>query len=281
VTLTLEPGVIVQFQDTDDALVVDGTLIANGTAANPILFTSDNVPKQAGQWEQIVFHDSSDDVNSVLNHCIIEYAGQFAEGNLTFYSASPRVTNTVVRNSLNDGIYCSGSSPQIGNCLIGNNGRDGVRTCCASSPVITNSAIFGNVGLGVNNLDTTKIIKAEGNYWGHPTGPYDNANTDGLGLTNPGGLGDKVSEYVDWSPFLTSTPTAGDPLVSLAISRTGNQAVLSWPYAATGYSLQCVTNSASPTNAWATVTNLPVLANLRYVVTNSVAGDRKFYRLIR
>src|SRR5204863_5640946 len=77
VTLTIEPGVTVQFQDPGDGLWVDGTLIANGTAANPILFTSDDAVKQPGQWAAIIFRDSSDDVNSILNNCVIEYGGQF------------------------------------------------------------------------------------------------------------------------------------------------------------------------------------------------------------
>src|SRR5262245_3112195 len=209
ITLTLEPGLIVQFQDPDDALVVDGTLIANGTATNPILFTSDETSKQPGQWEQIVFRDSSDDANSILNNCIIEYGGAFAEGNLTFLAASPRVMNTTVRNSLNDGIYCNFASPQISNCRIINNRRDGIRTASGSLPIISNSTISLSAGLGVNNLDASKIIKAENNFWGHASGPFDNANTDVLGLLNPGGFGDKVSEFVDWSPFLSGDPTGG------------------------------------------------------------------------
>ncbi len=35
-TLTVEPGVMIQFQNPSDALVVDGTLIARGTAAAPM-----------------------------------------------------------------------------------------------------------------------------------------------------------------------------------------------------------------------------------------------------
>src|SRR6185503_15621675 len=104
------------------------------------------------------------------------------------------------------------------------------------------------------------------NYWGHPSGPFDNSNTDGQGLTNPGGLGDKASEYVNWSPFLTSESAVGEPPVLLAIARAGNLAILSWPYYTTGYSLQSVTNLTGLTNTWVAVTNNPVLIDGRYTV---------------
>ncbi|MBI2477612.1 MAG: hypothetical protein HYV60_02880, partial [Planctomycetia bacterium] len=41
-TLTIEPGTIVKFRTQQgDDLLVDGTLLADGTAAQPIIFTSD------------------------------------------------------------------------------------------------------------------------------------------------------------------------------------------------------------------------------------------------
>ena len=74
------------------------------------------------------------------------------------------------------------SSPQITSCRLLNNGRDGLRTERGSSAWVTNSVIESNTNFGINNLDTSRIILARGNYWGHPSGPYDNADTDGQGL---------------------------------------------------------------------------------------------------
>src|SRR5262249_16462342 len=54
-TLTIEAGVEVQFTNSNIGAFVDGTLIAHGTAANPILFTSDKVTKQPGQWKVLCF----------------------------------------------------------------------------------------------------------------------------------------------------------------------------------------------------------------------------------
>src|SRR5436190_22319610 len=49
-TLTIQPGVVLQFQNPDIGMFVDGTLIARGTSASPILFTSDEADKKRGQW---------------------------------------------------------------------------------------------------------------------------------------------------------------------------------------------------------------------------------------
>src|SRR5205085_7670631 len=74
-TLTIEPGVILQFQNTNVALYIDGTLVARGSSANPILFTSDKVTKQPGQWGSLIFRSGANPTNTVLDGCLIEAGG--------------------------------------------------------------------------------------------------------------------------------------------------------------------------------------------------------------
>ena len=46
------------------------------------------------------------------------------------------------------------------------------------------------------------VVDAEYNWWGDATGPYDGSNDTGTGgWFNPGGLGDDVSDYVDYDPW--------------------------------------------------------------------------------
>ena len=52
----------------------------------------------------------------------------------------------------------------------------------------------------VDDLDQSLVVLAENNWWGHATGPYNP-------ITNPGGLGDTVSHFVDYDPWLTSPGT--------------------------------------------------------------------------
>lgn len=72
--LTIEPGVIIEFT-ANSGLVVDefggGTLIAKGTAVNPITFTGQT--KTRGFWRGLIFE--TNDVRNELDHVIVEYAG--------------------------------------------------------------------------------------------------------------------------------------------------------------------------------------------------------------
>jgi len=83
----------------------------------------------------------------------------------------------------------------IDSCQIINNINSGV--CCnhGSQPTLHYNTIEGNTKYGVENKDSNNIIDAEYNWWGDTTGPY---HPD----SNPGGLGDTVSDYVDFIPWL-------------------------------------------------------------------------------
>ncbi|HUS82321.1 MAG TPA: right-handed parallel beta-helix repeat-containing protein [Dehalococcoidia bacterium] len=63
------------------------------------------------------------------------------------------------------------------------------------SNLINNNTIAGNTGYGVRSFDSAFLVDATSNWWGHVTGPYH--------LTkNPAGLGDNVSDYVLFDPWL-------------------------------------------------------------------------------
>ena len=83
VTLTIQPGVMVVFQEDIRSeaglyIRVEGTLKAQGTKTAPIIFTAQN---KAFPWGGIVFTDISEDwdentsTGCIIDHCIIEYAG--------------------------------------------------------------------------------------------------------------------------------------------------------------------------------------------------------------
>jgi hypothetical protein len=81
-TLTIEPGTVIYIAPEDNgnfyfdsekiAIDVVGTLIANGTAENPIVFKSLSDNPQAGDWYGILFsHETS---SGSLSHCNIQDA---------------------------------------------------------------------------------------------------------------------------------------------------------------------------------------------------------------
>jgi parallel beta-helix repeat protein len=106
------------------------------------------------------------------------------------------------------GIYCYNSSPQIRHCNILNNTDAGVYTQYSSNPVIDSCHIYGNTNYGVNNVDVALTISAQYNWWGDSTGPYDPSS--GPPDYNPSGLGNKVSDYVTYRPYLRRSYICGD-----------------------------------------------------------------------
>jgi pimeloyl-ACP methyl ester carboxylesterase len=65
---------------------------------------------------------------------------------------------------------------------------------------------------------------------------------------------------------------------SLQIQLSGTNVVLTWPLSGAGYVLQSA-NSLAPPVSWTTVTNVPVIVNFQYTVTNQISGAVRFYRL--
>jgi hypothetical protein len=126
ITLTIEPGTVVQFERASDGFYVLGTLIAQGTALNPILFTSDEAVKQPGQWRAISFRASAR-ANSIMQNCIVECGaapGSIFNGNIVFESptASILITNCIIRHSFANGMTIFGSDPRVFACTFTNNG---------------------------------------------------------------------------------------------------------------------------------------------------------------
>jgi uncharacterized repeat protein (TIGR01451 family) len=86
--------------------------------------------------------------------------------------------------------------------------------------------------------------------------------TDSAGLTNSA----SVKIYV-----------LRQPPPQLAIERSGNQLLLSWPSSITNFVLES-SLSLAPAN-WITVTNLPVAADATQTVTTDLSAQTKFFRL--
>ncbi|MFA4907724.1 MAG: FlgD immunoglobulin-like domain containing protein [archaeon] len=113
--LIIDPGTKVAF-NSGKKLTVNGTLIAQGTSANHIVFTSSSSTPSPGSWYGIRFEDSSSDVNCILKYCDIQYA-QY-------------------------GVYCNRANPRLISNTISNNDQ-GISGYIAS-PTITNNKITGN-----------------------------------------------------------------------------------------------------------------------------------------
>ncbi|MCD4682300.1 MAG: hypothetical protein K8R86_03365 [Bacteroidales bacterium] len=105
-TLIISPGTEIKF-DGSYNLNVFGTLIANGTGNNPILFTSNSPSPSNVDWKGIIFNESS----SNMLHCIVEYA---VEQIRIFYS-NLNIDQCVFRHSIAVGFDILGGSSIIQN----------------------------------------------------------------------------------------------------------------------------------------------------------------------
>ncbi|MBU4486103.1 MAG: hypothetical protein KKD38_04175, partial [Candidatus Delongbacteria bacterium] len=141
-TLNIQPGVNVLVQDYEKINVTtSGTLLANGTAAAPIHFSSgekelfsDNSTKDGG-WGGIRFLYSGN--NDILDHCIIENGKKSVNG--YYFSGN--------ENSTGGAVYVLNSSPNITNSTFMNNnaGNGGAISLIGSSTyALINNCLFEN-----------------------------------------------------------------------------------------------------------------------------------------
>ena len=204
--LAIDPGVIVKLSGARIETQIGAQFIAEGTAAEPIVFTStfdgtfgaggtfdttnDNnaIPPSEGAWGGLFFGPLS--IGSV-DHALIQYGGgrTTIEGGfdnfdaVEIHQAQVRITNSTLQHNASGGggdrngrgtatpaiIFVIGAQPVILNNVIQNNDTTG-----ASNP---NTAA---ISINVNSLNSTLV-----NDWGRSTGNIDlqgdfNANTGPL-----------------------------------------------------------------------------------------------------
>jgi len=172
VTLTIEPGVTVKF-DEDQALFVDGTFVAKGTNVEKIIFTA-NGEQTPGFWDSISFSDKSIDASfdaseNYTGGCIIQYSdikyGGSSNPAVTISSSSPFIADSLITRSSTNGISITNGSPIIENCIIRGNRDSGISYSGdqSSTPRIQDCTItehfFGGVGGGIHASGGNLLIR--------------------------------------------------------------------------------------------------------------------------
>lgn len=156
-TLTIEPGVTLQFAPAmrfeithaTGTTVSPATLVAVGTAAAPITFTSDAQVPAAGDWDGLWFGEIANGANR-LDHVDLDYAGAdclctlvscndvntFAGAILFTQPPAPgfSITNTAISHSAGHGIVRGWQSDSMPSFAAGNTFTD-VAGCVETLPV--------------------------------------------------------------------------------------------------------------------------------------------------
>ena len=149
--------------------------------------------------------------------------------------------------------------------LTGN--ATGLQTEQGATPNIGESDISGNADYGVRNLTPAAIVHAQGNWWGHPSGPRDAAS-------NPAGQGNPVSAGVDYGQYLQAEPVLTCTMVPTAGYVTRVRAIelhLDCPQAA---QYRIAEQSSFTTESWVDMDGTPTMAAFTLSLT---PGEKMLY----
>jgi len=229
--LNVTGGAVVKFQP-NGYLVVNGTLQAQGTAANPIYFTSikddtvggdtngdGNASSPApGDWEY-VYVSSGASANFAYTTVryggydwIYDYGSLYVDQNSALSFDHGTISNSKFSGIATNPNY-SAASLSVTNSTIANNGSYGMDVGATTSSSITGSNIYGNGGYGVYNANPSVIINAPNNYWGSPTGPSPHGSGNAINYQSCYNSTTRTyydcGDYVDVYPWIGMSTTLG------------------------------------------------------------------------
>jgi RHS repeat-associated protein len=245
--VTIQPGVIFKFPKSGSYpnLVFNGGVNAQGTAANPIYFTSlsdgsvggsGTGTPMAGDWVSIQINGGT----ANFSYTTIRYGGNCFPACATLEvqnGASITLDHSTVSDNLGAGIYLKGtnlslivSNSTISNnrysgitsdgCIdcsydinitysvISNNNDAGLSVGQVMSGVVQHNKIFGNRYSGLYNYPATSIINAKNNWWGSDSGPNPFGSGNGINY-NTYWCGTPLVICHDYNAYVDAVPWIG------------------------------------------------------------------------
>jgi RHS repeat-associated protein len=162
ILLTIEPGTVVKFYNdswTSVGLIINGSLVADGTSAAPIVFTSllddsyggdtnsDGTMSTPGvsDWSGITFNATS--TGSRLKYARISYAGTL----LAISGSSPLVENCTLEYASSTGLSLTNSAaPVVRGSRVAHISGNAVNITTSSAPNLQNNVFDSNGGYAIN-----------------------------------------------------------------------------------------------------------------------------------
>jgi parallel beta-helix repeat protein len=177
ITLEIRPGTVVRFSRLDSngddigehEIFIQGRLLAQGTAAQPILFTSAEARPRPGDWGAINMMAAEEE--NILTHCLVEYAyrgfhAHFARAQvrhcefrrnvrgMQFQESTVHIEDCRIIDNLN-GVQFRDAQVTLQGTLIRGN-YWGLR-CVYSEVEVHHCRIEGNLINGLNLRDSTLL----------------------------------------------------------------------------------------------------------------------------
>jgi parallel beta-helix repeat protein len=215
--LTIPTGTVVKCKSS--SILVEGTLNAENafftsykddTIAGDTNADADQTAPAPGDWRAIVYKSGS---SGTIDNVTVRYGddayvdSRTYSGQLVILSDNVTVKNSLFQFGDRAGIYVENAVPALTKNRLFSN-YNGMYIKNTALPVHTNT-FAGNSNYGLYNVSSGYTVDATDNFWGDPTGPQH--------ASNPGGLGDKVSDYVIFSSWQTSEYTLADAIVILQL----------------------------------------------------------------
>ncbi len=216
-SLVIEPGVEIYFQDFYK-FEVNGVLDAVGTESSFIHFTTDQTPRERGDWKGLWLIEADDGTH--LKYVQVSYANRYdlEEDTTRNYDYSPgyAAIDTILHRGA---ITIRDCSPTVERCIIDNAGYDGIQVVGEmASPLIQYNTIVLNAFNGIR-VEPDWIQDPIGTIYGNPV---INSNiiveNDDAGIRMPNSNGIPTIHYnniwnnaaLDYIPVAVQYEVVGD-----------------------------------------------------------------------
>ncbi|MFN0151665.1 MAG: FlgD immunoglobulin-like domain containing protein [bacterium] len=237
-SLQIAAGSVVKFDASSSYLHINAAgshMRTLGTSDAPVWFTSRNDDSQggdtnndgsassaaAGDWQTLYLNNGA---TAELAETWIAYGGAAGLANVTVSAGPPALAwngGGCIR-SASDGVRGSFTGFALSRVRVAENLGRGVSITPPAGASATNCDFYENdnaaSNYGVVNIGTSATINATNSWWGDATGPFD--PSPGPPSINAGGLGERVTDYVDYGSWLsapnTNAPPTGFALVAPA-----------------------------------------------------------------
>ena len=155
VMLTIQPGTTLVF-DKGKYLQIEGTLVARGTPSSQIVFTSNQLARNPGDWGGTSDNKTGIQFNDASTDAVFDAAGNYVSGSILQYgvieygygvqllAAAPFIDHNIIRYN---GIPCAGPGGLFYN---------GYGT--SSRPIVSNNRIYEN-GKGMDVMQGDALIR--------------------------------------------------------------------------------------------------------------------------